>query len=284
LKEHSITKLIVCAAGGTVQFMHQTVREFIIRAVPRAANLKFEISDEAANRTIATTLARYLMLCFTSPTMRDRFTQIMSWSPDEYRTYAEYLNEWPLIEYALLSIKECRCGQDASLAALVTATAQKLTENQATYFVGSFLALHAGRNDGQAADGSEYRTTSQDIEYRTLNAAAKPALPYAVRALLTCTQEDGYAERKTPLIISAQKGLPAATLLFLDQNVDVNATDNIGRTALHFAAQNTDEIIVRLLVDRGAKKGTQDGNGVFALELAIDNSYNSARTPLPIIT
>jgi hypothetical protein len=264
--------------------MHQTVREFIIRAVPRAANLKFEISDEAANRTIATTLARYLMLCFTSPTMRDRFTQIESWSPDEYRTYAEYLNEWPLIEYALLSIKGYRCGQDASVAALVTATAQKLTENQATYFVGSFLALHAGGNDSQTTQVNKYRTASQDIEYRTLNAAAKPLLPHAARALLTCTQVDGYAECKTPLIISAQKGLLEATLLFLDQNVDVNATDNIGRTALHYAAQNADEIIVRLLVDRGAKTGIQDGNGVFALELAIDNTYNSACTLLLIIT
>ena len=283
-----ITKLIVCAAGGTVQFMHQTVREFITLAVPVAANLRFEIRDELANRTITATLSRYLILFFSSPTMRDRFSQIENWSPDEHRAYAEYLNEWPLVDYALLSIKgyRDRCGQDESIPDV--ATLQRLTENQATYFLGSFvLALHTGGNDSQATQVNKYQATSQDIEYRTLNAAAEPLLPHAARALLTCTQNDGYTEGKTPLIISAQKGLPAATVLFLghlDQNVDVDATDNIGRTALHYAAQNSDEIIVGLLIERGANRGIRDGNGVLALELAVDNTYISSPTALSTTT
>ena len=284
-----ITKLIVRAAGGTVQFMHQTVREFISLAVPGTVNLRFEIRDEPANKTITETLSQYLILFFSSPTMLDRFSQIENWSPDEYRAYAEYLNEWPLVDYALLSIKgyRDRSGQGESVPDVITATAQKLTKNQATYFLGSFVALQTGGNDSHATEVSKYQATSQDIEYRTLNAAAEPLLPHAVRALLTCTQEDGYTEGKTPLIISAQKGLPAATQLFLDhldQDVDVNATDNKGRTALHYAAQNSDEIIVSLLIKRGAKKWIQDGNGVLALELAVDNTYISSPTALPTTT
>jgi len=269
--------------------MHQTVREFISLAVPRAKNLQFEIHEELANRTITTTLSRYLILFSSSPTMRNHFSQIEDWSPDEYRAYAEYLNEWPLVDYALLSIKgyRDRSGQDESVPDVITATVQKLTGNQATYFLGSFVALHTGGNDSQATQVNKYQATSQDIEYRTLNAAAEPLLPNAARALLKCTQKDGYTEGKTPLIISAQKRLPAATVLFLDhldQNVDVNATDNIGRTALHYAAQNSDEIIVGILIKRGANKSIQDRNGVLALELAVDNTYISPPTALPTTT
>jgi len=289
LEVSRITKLIVCAADETVQFMHQTVREFISLAVPRATNLRFEIHDERANRTITTTLSRYLILFFSSPAMRARFSQIEDWNPDEYRAYAEYPNEWPLVDYALLSIKgyRDRSGQDAKAPDAITATVQELTKNQATYFLGSFVALHTGGNDSRAAQVNKYQATSQDIEYRTLNAAAEPLLPHAARALLTCTQNNGYTEGKTPLIISAQKGLPAATQLFLDhldQNVDVNATDNKGRTALHYAAQNSDEIIASLLIKRGANKHLQDGNGVLAVELAVDNTYISSPTALPITT
>jgi len=284
-----ITKLIVSAADETVQFMHQTVREFISLAVPRAKNLQFEIRDEPVNRTITATLSRYLILFSSSPTMRNHFSQIEDWSPDEYRAYAEYLNEWPLVDYALLSIKgyRDRSGQDESVPDVVTATVQKLTENQATYFLGSFVALHTGGNDRHATQVNKCQATSQDIEYRTLNAAAEPLLPHAARALLTCTQNNGYTEGKTPLIISAQKGLPAATQLFLDrldQNVDVNATDNVGRTALHYAAQNSDVIIVGILIKRGANKRIPDGNGVLALELAVDNTYISSPTALPTTT
>jgi len=282
-------KLIVSAADETVQFMHQTAREFISLAVPRAKNLQFEIRDEPVNRTITATLSRYLILFSSSPTMRNYFSQIEDWSPDEYRAYAEYLNEWPLVDYALLSIEgyRDRSGQDESVPDVITATVQKLTGNQATYFLGSFVALHTGGNDSQATQVNKYQATSQDIEYRTLNAAAEPLLPYTARVLLKCTQKDGYTEGKTPLIISAQKRLPAATVLFLDhldQNVDVNATDNIGRTALHYAAQNSDEIIVGILIERGANKTIQDGNGVLALELAVDNTYISPPTALPTTT
>jgi len=273
-----MAKLIVCAVGGTVQFMHQTVREFIIRTVPRAVNLKFEISDEAANR-ITTTLARYLMLFFMSPTliMRNRFAQIESWSPEDYRAYAEYLDEWPLIDYALHSIKEYRerCNQDGSAAGLVTATLQKLTENQATYFLGSFVDLHTGGIGRQAIQANKYQATSQDIKYRTLNAAANPPLLNAVKALLTCMQEDSHTKGDTPLIISAKKGLPGATQVFLDQNFDVNTTDGVGRAALHCAAAVGHGTVARLLVDRGADVKAVDKGRWTPLHIAANSGHET---------
>jgi len=100
-----------------------------------------------------------------------------------------------------------------------------------------------------------------------------------VNLLELSPQDDGHAEGKTPLIISAQKGLTAATRLLLDQNVDKDAKDNSGRTALHYAAENCDEGIVRLLVEHGAKRNISDNVRKIALELAMDNMYVP---PLPV--
>ena len=260
--------------------MHQTAREFLIQAVPLASNLKFEISDERANRVITTKLVRYLMLCFTSPAMRDRFSKIESWSSGDYRAYAKYLNEWPLIEYALHYIEENRhrCDQNERVSELVTTLVQQLIDVQASYFLGRFMSFRFGQN----VPVNEYQSTSEDIKYNTLNAAAEPPeLPHAKVLLLTCTQDEGHVERKTPLIISAQKGLVAATRLLLAQNVDKDAKDNSGRTALHYAAENCDEAIVGLLVEQGAKRDIYDNVHKLALELAIDNMYVP---PLPVAT
>ncbi|KAF8537128.1 hypothetical protein BDD12DRAFT_746119, partial [Trichophaea hybrida] len=105
-------RLIAFAADETVQFIHQTAREFLIKTIPNSSNLKFQISDKV-HRTITKTWVRYLMLCFTSPTMRDRFSKIESWGPRDFRAYVEYLNQWPLIDYTLRYIKDHHdhCGQ-----------------------------------------------------------------------------------------------------------------------------------------------------------------------------
>ncbi|KAF8539339.1 hypothetical protein BDD12DRAFT_737511, partial [Trichophaea hybrida] len=90
---------------GTVQFMHQTAREFLIRTIPDASELRFETTNEA-HRIIITTCVRYLLFSFGSPRMKDGFSKITSWSLKDFRAYAEYLNEWPLIEYTFRYIKD----------------------------------------------------------------------------------------------------------------------------------------------------------------------------------
>ncbi|KAF8538258.1 hypothetical protein BDD12DRAFT_806269 [Trichophaea hybrida] len=255
----------------TVQFMHQTARQFLIRTIPNASNLKFEINQ--SHRVMTITWIRYLMLCFTTPIMRDEFSKIQSWSPRDFRAYAEYLNEWPLVEYTLCYIKDHHdiCGWNEEVSQHVTILLRKLAENQASYFIKSFIDFRFGYNNGQAIPVNKHQEISEDIKYNTLNAAAEPKLPHVVNTLLlTCTQDDNHAEQKTPLIISAQKGLVRAIQLFLELNVNKDAKDNSGRTALHYAAESGHEAIVRLLVEQRANKRIRDSRGKTALHLAVE--------------
>ncbi|KAF8540605.1 hypothetical protein BDD12DRAFT_980219 [Trichophaea hybrida] len=259
-------------ADETVQFMHQTAREFLIRTIPDASKLQFEITDKA-HGTIITTSVRYLMLCFTSPRMPDDISKITSWSPSDFRAYAEYLNEWPLVEYALRYIKDRfdLCSQDKEVSQLVTALFRQLIDNPASHFLGSFIEYCLGYNNRQAIPVSEYQETSEKMKYNTLNAAAEPKLAHIVEALLlTCTQDAPHAEQKTPLIISAQKGLAGATQLFLDHGIDKDAKDNSGWTALHHAAGNGWEAIVQLLMGQDANKRIRDNHRKTALHIAVE--------------
>jgi ankyrin repeat protein len=108
------------------------------------------------------------------------------------------------------------------------------------------------------------------MKYSILDAAAEPKLPYVLEALLlTCTQDAPLAERKTHLIISAQKGLAGATRIFLNLNVDKDAKDNSGWTALHHAVENGSEAVVRLLLEQRADKRIRDNCKETALHIAV---------------
>ncbi|KAF8541819.1 hypothetical protein BDD12DRAFT_667923, partial [Trichophaea hybrida] len=104
--EHCGGNFLEIKEDGTIQFMHQTARDFLIRTIPDSSILMFEIKDEDANRAITTLLIRYLLLCFASPAMQDKFLKIESWCATYFRDYAEYLNGWPLIDYTLRYMKE----------------------------------------------------------------------------------------------------------------------------------------------------------------------------------
>jgi hypothetical protein len=236
----------------------------------------FEISDEESNREITTPLIQYLMLCFTSRILRDRFSKAEEWSLKDFRAYAEYLNEWTLIEYALRYIAEDRdrWDQDNSVPELVATLVRRLTNHQASHCFGNFIAFCVGPNHGKIIPFNEQQTASENIQYNTLNAAAELKLSQVANAfLLTCTQDDPHAERKMPLMISVQKGLPEATRLILGLNVDKDAQDNSGRTALHYAVEREDEVIVKLLVEQGAESRIPDRSNVTALKLSLKKLY-----------
>uniref|UniRef100_A0A4W6EAK1 non-specific serine/threonine protein kinase n=1 Tax=Lates calcarifer TaxID=8187 RepID=A0A4W6EAK1_LATCA len=70
------------------------------------------------------------------------------------------------------------------------------------------------------------------------------------------------ARGSTPLHLATEKHLkPLAELLLGRRSTSINAKDEDQYTALHWAAQNGDEAITRLLLDRGAAINETDGQG-----------------------
>jgi hypothetical protein len=206
--------------------------------------------------------------------MRDIFSEIECRGLEDFRAYAEYLNEWPLIEYTFRYIKDHHdlCGPNEDVSRQVITLVRQLGDHQASYFFGSFITFRIGHNYENAFPFNEYQETSENMKYCTLNAAAEPKLPHAVEALLlTCTEDAPHAQRKTPLIISAQKALAGATQLLVDLDLDKDTKDDSGRTALHYAVENGHEAIVRLLLEQGADKRIRDNSKETALHLSIKN-------------
>jgi hypothetical protein len=243
--EHCGGGFLEIKEDATVQFIHKTARDFVVQTLE--SKPKFDTSGEEVNKM------------------------------------------FPLMAYALRYIIDHRdcCSKKKrlveSISELVTTLINQLISNPATYFLGAFIDFHdsssvISTNVLKLASGTtrltidtKYQATSEDIEYKTLDAAAEPNLPHACKTLLlTCTQDDGQDKGKTPLIISVQKGLLAATRLLLDGYVDKDASDSSGQTALHYAVQNSDEPMVCLLIRGGVRKDVKDHEGMVALQRAVE--------------
>ncbi|XP_054612017.1 receptor-interacting serine/threonine-protein kinase 4 [Dunckerocampus dactyliophorus] len=86
----------------------------------------------------------------------------------------------------------------------------------------------------------------------------------AVKFLLLNNADPNLANTRgsTPLHLATEKHLkPLAELLLGRRSTNVNAKDEDQYTALHWAAQNGDEAMTRLLLDRGAAINETDGQG-----------------------
>lgn len=68
-----------------------------------------------------------------------------------------------------------------------------------------------------------------------------------------------------------------ARQLILSGNIDLNAQDKNGYTALHFAAQYKNADIARLLIEKGAKPDLVDGWGNTPLWRALGSSKENVQ-------
>ena len=75
----------------------------------------------------------------------------------------------------------------------------------------------------------------------------------------------GYRQKLEPDVLDAVK-------ILLDRGVEVNATDNMGNTALHAAAIRGVNSTVMLLLEKGAQLNARNKNGKLPVQLAEDAS------------
>ncbi|XP_019750837.1 receptor-interacting serine/threonine-protein kinase 4 [Hippocampus comes] len=84
------------------------------------------------------------------------------------------------------------------------------------------------------------------------------------------------ARGSTPLHMATEKHLkPLAELLLSRRSTNVNAKDEDQYTALHWAAQNGDEPMTRLLLERGAAINETDGQGRTPAHIACQHGQEN---------
>ena len=84
---------------------------------------------------------------------------------------------------------------------------------------------------------------------------------------------------RTPLILAANLGkADMVNRLLISQSISINATDKLGRTALHYCAQMKMNKTIEMLLDRGADVNIQDRLRCPPMYYAIDdNSYDTVK-------
>ncbi|MEJ2754135.1 MAG: ankyrin repeat domain-containing protein [Chloroflexota bacterium] len=79
---------------------------------------------------------------------------------------------------------------------------------------------------------------------------------------------------ETPLIPAAARNLPEIVALLLVNGADIDHQDNLGRTALHYAAFSkyggiSSPAAAKLLIDHGAALDIEDNEGLTPLDIAL---------------
>jgi hypothetical protein len=124
--------------GNCVQVMHQTVREFFYSGGPTAES-KFRRSSSDAHAQISITCIRYLILCAANTRLAEELPKREPWVSGRFEAYVRYLNERPLVNYALSYLKKhlLHCGQVTGIQRFISQFREQLTNNPTSYLLES---------------------------------------------------------------------------------------------------------------------------------------------------
>jgi ankyrin repeat domain-containing protein 50 len=260
----------------TVQVMHQTVREFFIRSDGCVASSKFRVSEKDAHISISITCIRYLMLCAANTALASRLPNAKSWTSEHFEAYAQYLNERPLTNYALCYLKQHidGCHQASNVSYFISQFIDVLTGNPAAYLLGSWVGSHLNK---PLPDG-ELGRAAEDFRNKVLHAAVRMRFSRVAELLLIAgAQVEARLQGKTPLMVSAEGGDDTTVQLLLGANANINSKDedSYGGTALHWAAKNGHEAVVKQLLEAKCYDPDVDNYGRTALHWAAKNGHEA---------
>jgi ankyrin repeat domain-containing protein 50 len=192
--------------------MHQTVREFFLGPGGYVARSKLRMSEKDARVGLSITCTRYLMLYAANTKLANKLSNIKSWTLEHFERYARYLNERPLINYALDHLKHHinSCRDTDSPLHFVSRFVEELTDSPAAYLLESWVASHLKKT----FHNHELSKAAEDFRNKILHAAARKRFPRAAEALLLVgAQVEAPLQGNTPLIISAEQGDNTTALL-----------------------------------------------------------------------
>jgi hypothetical protein len=126
--------------------MHQTVREFFLGL---SSDSTFGIIENNAHVRIATNCIRYLIFWATSSdSWGTQLTRIETWSSTDFKNYVGYLNDRPLLNYALSHLQDHldKCHGAANLPNLVSQLVMQLTAcNPSSSLLAGWITSHLNK-------------------------------------------------------------------------------------------------------------------------------------------
>ncbi|KAL9083770.1 MAG: hypothetical protein Q9165_008380 [Trypethelium subeluteriae] len=270
--------LFISIYGGSVYFLHQTAREFLIsESSPQAfdsmqaLSWHNSISLQRAELVLAEICVTYLdFLDFEEDTLLNSFPQLASMdhssSRNEGQDLAKSVNLCiPFYEYTAIHwpshFRRARIEDDTELLSTVLRICGADTKS---YLLWAKVHAHPS---------SYYMPTENSLVLLSFLGLDK-----AVRLLLQRKVElnDQYSSwRWTALHWTAREGHAAVARVLLEKGAEVDLQDSKGRPALHLAAAWDHEAVARLLLGKGAKVDLQDTKGRTALHWAAAKGHEA---------
>lgn len=274
----------------TVQIMHQTVRDFLLRPHGYAAQTKFLMRKRDAIKHVARMCMRYLTLCARCTSLADTIhaTATWSWRWEHYIEYVRYLDKRPLVSYALSFFEQhgTRGNEELGMSGLVAEL------NQQTCTGAPFVPLLEKwtptnlNTDVQAEESSTASTPDEEqpnaaLDFRVdlLYVAVTNGYHVAVDILLAAGTDVNYEWKggRTALSWAAERGHAAVVnVLLAHNNVLVNRRDGEGKTPMCWASEKGHEdVVIALLTHKDIEAFLQDGQARTPLSLAAENGHEA---------
>ncbi|KAL3487304.1 ankyrin repeat-containing domain protein [Aspergillus germanicus] len=287
---------------GTIQVIHQTVREFFLRPDGCVATSAWRMVDEAAHRTITIASIRYLLVLITEGSL----DHPSNWSSTQFEQYVRHLDGMPFAAYILLNLDHHLnyCFAHPGIAILGSTFIDRLLKTPSYHLLHHWvrqglqydvkiehhlnpvfepfrdMALIVAARQGHltAADviisaGANLNCALHPDKRTPLSWAAGNGNISMVALLLSRgarhSQETSHKDARLPLSWAASNGHQEVVQMLLEAGVDPTAQETIsGRTALSWAVgAGQEEVVSLLLLDEGS-------------DLSAEGKYDRDRTLL----
>jgi hypothetical protein len=185
----------------TVQLLHQTVKDFLMRDINTS---KLHFTKQDGHFLIANALLRYLELSLPMKDLENK--TIPFWNIEDYRMFVDYLEDRPLLDYALTFLPQ---HVEASGAEDVVSKLESFRERSSSTPNGQTWALLEKCNTAKATQKES--KVGEPFKINCMTTAIEAGHLQVVRLLLG-TQDDLIEKRsrgRLPLDIAKETGQQA---------------------------------------------------------------------------
>lgn len=233
-----------------VQLIHESVREFLLDPRNVAAPLNMNDPVDREEQTIICT--RYLRLSLSRSMLEQagvKISDVSSWRDDDYRTFLRLLDDRPFLDYCLsyLSHHLFTAKSERTRAELHALIEETKDVTPAIYLMNTNIMPVVF----STTNIESQRDSAQKFNTKVLFMAAGAGFVRAIQPLVTAGADINQFESSSgtsPLMEATIAGHERVVQLLRDLDVDVDARDASGETALHKAARLGQTAITELLV------------------------------------